>query len=199
MPQSTTSTTDTARSARTQTSHTSTPPSAKTDGATHQRAGKAAREQPAAQEAIRLLRADHRAVNKLFAAYEDESKTAKKQALVAQICTALSIHAQIEEEIFYPAAQKALKDHELVPEARVEHETLKYLIAQVEGKTPDGDEFDAKIKVMSEYVKHHVREEQNELFPKVKETDLDMYVLGTQLFERKEELFAAAGMSPPAP
>jgi uncharacterized protein (UPF0335 family) len=87
--------------------------------------------------------------------------------------------------------KKALKDKELVPEATVEHATLKALIAQVEGIEPDGEMFDAKVKVMSEYVKHHVKEEQNEMFPKAKGTKLDMQALGQQMAARKAELLAA--------
>jgi hemerythrin-like domain-containing protein len=100
------------------------------------------------------------------------------------------VHAQVEEEIFYPAIKQALKDKELVPEATVEHATLKDLVAQVEGVEPDGEMFDARIKVLSEYVKHHVKEEQEEMFPKAKATRLDMVELGAQLSERKAELFA---------
>jgi len=103
----------------------------------------------------------------------------------------LGIHAQVEEEIFYPAVKAALKDKELVPEATVEHATLKGLIAQVEGKEPDGEMFDAKIKVMSEYVKHHVKEEQSEMFPKARKTRLDMQALGEQIATRKAELKAS--------
>ena len=114
----------------------------------------------------------------------------RKKNLVTQICIALTVHAQIEEEIFYPAVKKALKDTKLVPEATVEHATLKELIAQVKDVEPDGEMFDAKIKVMSEYVKHHVKEEQNEIFPKAKATKLDMMELGAQLAARKDELMA---------
>jgi hemerythrin superfamily protein len=146
---------------------------------------------PKSKDAIALLRADHKLVSDLFDEYEKARSNSKKKSLVKQICTELSVHAQIEEEIFYPAAKKALKDKELIPEATVEHATLKDLIAQVEGVEPDGEMFDAKIKVMSEYVKHHVKEEQNELFPKVKTTNLDLVELGAQLTERKEELLAA--------
>ncbi len=143
-----------------------------------------------AQDAIALLKADHELVSDLFDEYENSHSTAKKKRIVAQICDELTVHAQLEEEIFYPAVKRALKDHELIPEARVEHATLKDLIAQVEGKEPDGEMFDAKIKVMHEYVKHHVKEEQNEIFPKAKSTDLDMMKLGAKLSERKEELLA---------
>ncbi|MFO1389130.1 hemerythrin domain-containing protein [Cellvibrio sp.] len=143
------------------------------------------------KEAIALLRADHKQVNELFEEYEKTRSSARKKTLVQQICTELTIHAQIEEEIFYPAVKKALRDKELIPEATVEHATLKELIAQVEGIEPDGEMYDAKIKVLSEYVKHHVKEEQNEIFPKVKATTLDLVELGMQLTERKEELMAA--------
>lgn len=145
---------------------------------------------PKPPEAIALLKADHKLVSQLFAEYEKLRSPSKKKQLVLKICTELSVHAQVEEEIFYPAVKRALKDKELVPEATVEHATLKDLIAQVEGVEPDGEMFDAKIKVMSEYVKHHVKEEQNEMFPKAKNTKLDMFELGAQLLERKTELLA---------
>lgn len=143
------------------------------------------------QDATALLRADHKRVNDLFSEYEETHSIAKKKRIVEQLCNELTVHAQVEEEIFYPAVKQALKDKELIPEARVEHETLKSLIAQVEGMEPDGEMFDAKIKVMHEYVKHHVKEEQNEIFPKAKSTDLDMMKLGAELSQRKEELIAA--------
>lgn len=144
-----------------------------------------------AQDATALLKADHELVSELFDEYEVSRSSAKKKKIVSQICDELTMHAQVEEEIFYPAVKRALKDHELIPEAQVEHATLKDLIAQVEGKEPDGEMFDAKIKVMREYVKHHVKEEQNEIFPKAKSTDLDMMELGAKLSERKEELRAS--------
>lgn len=140
-------------------------------------------------DAITLLRADHKEVNDLFDAFEKTKSDIKKKKIVAEICTALTVHAQIEEEIFYPAFKQALKDKELIPEATVEHATLKELIAQVKDVEPDGEMYDAKIKVLSEYVKHHVKEEQTEIFPKAKSaTKLDLFELGGQLFQRKEEL-----------
>lgn len=144
-----------------------------------------------ARDATALLRADHQAVSKLFGEYEQTRSAAKKKTLVEQICTELTVHAQVEEEIFYPAVKAALKDKELVPEATVEHATLKSLIAQVEGVEPDGEMFDAKIKVMSEYVKHHVKEEQNEMFPKAKSAKkLDLIELGARIEQRKSELMS---------
>lgn len=141
-----------------------------------------------AQEATALLRADHKLVSTLFEQYESARSATKKRALVAQICTELTVHAQIEEEIFYPIVKKALKDTELIPEASVEHETLKNLIAQIEDAEADDEMYEARVKVLSEYVKHHVKEEQNELFPKVKASNLDLMEIGAQLAQRKEEL-----------
>lgn len=145
---------------------------------------------PKAQEATALLKADHKLVSLLFEQYESARSSTKKKAIVSQICTELTVHAQIEEEIFYPQVKAALKDKELIPEATVEHATLKELIAQIEDGEPDDEMYDAKVKVLSEYVKHHVKEEQNEIFPKAKASKLDMHALGEQLMQRKEELLA---------
>ena len=145
---------------------------------------------PAPKEAIAMLRADHKKVSDLFADYEKARAPAKKMALVKAICTELAVHAQVEEEIFYPAVKAALKDQELVPEAIVEQATMKELIGQIEDKEPDGEMFDAKVKVLSEYVKHHVKEEHTEMFPKAKASGLDMLALGQQLAARKSELMA---------
>jgi hemerythrin-like domain-containing protein len=145
---------------------------------------------PAAKDAIALLKADHEMVSGLFAEYEKTRSVAKKKALVAEICTELSVHAQIEEEIFYPKVKAVLKDTELVAEATVEHAGVKGLIAELEGLEPDGEMYDAKVKVLSEYVKHHVKEEQNEMFPKAKATSLDLLELGARMTARKAELLA---------
>ena len=145
-----------------------------------------------AKDAVRLLRADHKLVDELFDQFESARSSKKKQEIAMEICTELTIHAQIEEEIFYPAAQEALKDKTLVPEAQVEHETLKYLIGQIKDESPESELWEAKVKVLSEYVKHHVKEEQNEMFPKVKATKLDLLALGEKLEARKAELKAAA-------
>ena len=152
------------------------------------------------QDAIALLRADHKKVSELYAQYESSRSPAKKKALVATICLELSVHARVEEEIFYPAVKAALKDKEMIPEAQVEHASLKELIAQVKDREPDGEMFDAKIKVMSEYTKHHVKEEQNEMFPAARKTRLDMLDLGARIAARKEELMANPELldAPPA-
>ena len=162
----------------------STQPAAAARGA----AKPSARISSATPDAIALLRADHSLVSGLFAEYEKTRSVSRKKALVSQICMELSVHAQVEEEIFYPAVKAALHDKEMVPEATVEHQTLKDLISQVEGREPDGEMFDAKVMVLSEYVKHHVKEEQNEMFPKAKGAKLDMEGLGAQILARKEEL-----------
>jgi hemerythrin superfamily protein len=147
----------------------------------------------APKDAIALLKADHAAVSEKFAEYEKTRSVPDKKALVAEICTALSVHAQIEEEIFYPAVKAALKDKLLVPEATVEHASVKDLVAQLEGIEPDGEMYDAKVKVLSEFVKHHVKEEQNEMFPKAKASALDLVDLGARMAARKDALMTQAG------
>ena len=144
------------------------------------------------QDAMKLLKTDHEEVAKMFEEYErvkdrDESK---KTDLIDRICTALSAHAQIEEEIFYPAARNALEEdgEELLDEAEVEHGSIKSLIAQLEIMSPDDELCDATVKVLSEYVDHHVKEEEGELFPKLKKTDLDLDGLGEELAEHKAQL-----------
>lgn len=127
----------------------------------------------APQDAIAMLKADHEAVSQMFVAYKKTRSVAKKKTLVAEICT-------------------ALKDKLLVPEATVEHNGVRDLIAQLEGIEPDGEMYDAKVKVLSEYVKHHVKEEQNEMFPKAKASSLDMVKLGARMGARKEDLLAQA-------
>lgn len=142
------------------------------------------------QSATALLRADHKLVSGLFSEYEKSRSTSKKKQLVDKICMELSVHAQVEEEIFYPAFKMAVKDTELVPEATVEHASLKDLIAQIEGGDVEDEMFDARVKVLSEYVKHHVKEEQNEMFPKAKSSDMDLEELGDQIASRKREILA---------
>lgn len=148
---------------------------------------------PAApKDAIALLKADHEAVSHLFEEYESTQSMLKKKSLVGKICNALNVHAQIEEEIFYPAVKAALKDKLLVPEATVEHAGVKDLIAQLQGIEPDGEMYHAKVKVLSEYVKHHVKEEQTEMFAKAKSSSLDMVELGARMIARKNDLLAQA-------
>ena len=144
------------------------------------------------KDAIAMLKSDHEAVSHLFAEYTKTHSVTNKKALVAEICTALSVHAQIEEEIFYPAVKAALQDKSLIPEAIVEQAGMKILIAQLQGVDPDGEMYDAKVKVLSEYVTHHVKEEHTEMFPKAKASALDMAELGARMAARKDDLLAHA-------
>jgi hemerythrin superfamily protein len=140
------------------------------------------------KEATAILRADHKLVSALFAEFEKTEAKVKKRDLAEKICRELTIHAQIEEEIFYPAIRGVLDDKELLPEAEVEHGSLKQLIADIENTDTDDELFAARVKVLGEYVKHHVKEEQNEIFPQVRSSDLDMVELGALLMQRKKEL-----------
>ena len=149
-----------------------------------------AKKNAAPMEATAMLRADHKKVGELFDAFEKTNSAARKKKIVSEICMELTVHTTLEEEIFYPAVKAALKDHELVPEATVEHGSVKDLIAQVKDVEPDGEMYDARVKVMGEFVKHHVKEEQTEMFPKAKKTKLDMIALGAQMAARKAELMA---------
>jgi|GEM_PF-149057 len=143
------------------------------------------------KNAIALLKADHQEATELFEQFKNARSAAQKKTLVGEICLALSVHMRIEEDIFYPAVKKALggdeDGKELVPEARVEHASLKTLIGQVES-APESEEFEAKVQVMSEYTKHHVQEEEGEMFPKVKSSGLDLGDLGQKMQARKLEL-----------
>ena len=147
-------------------------------------------------DAINLLIADHREVKALFRAYDQLVQTDgdddEKQELALQICTMLTVHATVEEELFYPAAREVLgEDEDLVDEAEVEHASALDLIEQIEQSSPGDDSlFDAKVKVLGEYIDHHVKEEEGEMFPKVRKSDLDIDSLGEEMAERKEELLA---------
>jgi hemerythrin superfamily protein len=144
----------------------------------------------APRDAIALLRADHQTVQELFDRYEKTRSADRKGPLAEQICNELTVHAQIEEEIFYPAARQAIREADLIDEATVEHQTAKDLIAQIQGGKPGDELFDAKVKVLGEYIRHHVKEEQNELFPQVRKTKLDLRELGERLQARKQELMS---------
>jgi len=149
----------------------------------------------APSDAIEMLMSDHKAVKALFKQYdklaEADGDADEKQAIAQQICEMLTVHATVEEELFYPAAREVLGDDEdLVDEADVEHSTAKDLIAQLEGSSPDEALYDAKVKVLGEYIDHHVKEEESEMFPKVKKAKLDTKSLGLEMAARKDELMA---------
>ena len=153
------------------------------------------------KDAIALLKADHREVERYFEEFEKARSDDRKQELAAKICAALTVHATIEEEIFYPAFLEATEEEDLHHEAAVEHEAAKRLIADIEASGPEDDYFDARVTVLSEIVKHHVKEEEQPegLFAKSRDSDMDLNALGEQLATRKGELMqgkpakAAAG------
>ena len=153
------------------------------------------------QDAIALLKADHRKVEELFVQFESASGAGKKEKLARQICLELTVHAQIEEEIFYPACEGKVEE-DLLKEAYVEHDGAKVLIAEIEAGGPGDDYYDAKVKVLSEEIKHHVKEEEQRdgVFAQAREKDLDLKALGEQMAARKKELmtgFEDNGLPPP--
>jgi hemerythrin superfamily protein len=145
-------------------------------------------------DATALLARDHAEVKKLFKQYEKladaEAEGEERQALAERICAMLTVHATIEEEIFYPAAREADVEDDLLDEAEVEHASAKELIAQIQGMEPDDDLYDAKVTVLGEYVEHHVQEEEGEMFPKCRRAKMDLAGLAASLAERKAELMA---------
>jgi hemerythrin superfamily protein len=149
------------------------------------------------KDACDLLDADHKAVKKLFKEYEEMTGSKargiaqKKMELAQQICQELTVHAQIEEEIFYPAVREAIKDKDVIAEANVEHQSAKELIAQIRGMSEPDEMFDAKVKVLGEYIDHHVKEERGEIFPKARAArKLDLVGMRDELESRKEELMS---------
>jgi hemerythrin superfamily protein len=152
------------------------------------------------QDAIALLKEDHRSVEKLFSDYETAKGDGRKQTLARRICLELTVHTTIEEEIFYPACDGKI-DEQLLKEAYVEHDAAKVLIAEIEGGEGKGDDFfDAKVQVLGEEITHHVREEEKELFPQVRKAEIDLDALGERLALRKAELmreFKASGVPEP--
>ncbi len=162
-------------------------------------ARKAARQ----KDACDLLDADHKAVKKMFDDFKTLSESrsrssSKKRELADQICMELTVHALLEEEIFYPAARGAIKDNALLNEAMVEHASAKDLIAQIREMDESDEMFDAKVLVLGEYIDHHVKEERNEIFPKVRKSRLDLVGMRDELQSRKEELMAEAEEAEPA-
>jgi hemerythrin superfamily protein len=144
-----------------------------------------------AQDALSLLIADHREASDLFEQFENlgDRARASKQKLVQKVCKALLVHTRIEEEILYPAVRAAIKELEdKIDEAVVEHAAAKDLIKQLHDMDPEDDLYDAKVKVLSEEIEHHVGEEEKEMFPQVRKSDLDLDALGQELAQRKQEL-----------
>jgi hemerythrin superfamily protein len=166
-------------------------PSQENTMATRKTKKKSSTKRPAT-DAISLLKADHRQVEQWFEAFEKTKSDSKKQDLAARICKALTVHTTIEEEIFYPAFLAATEDKDTHHEAEIEHAGAKNLIAQIEKSGPDDDYFDAKVKVLSEMIKHHVNEEEQRggMFAEAKQSDMDLAAVGTQLAGRKQQLMA---------
>ena len=142
------------------------------------------------QDAIALLKADHRQMEEWFEQFESTRSDDRKQKLALQCCQALKVHTQIEEEIFYPAFLEATEEEDIHHEAEVEHNGAKTLIAQIEASGPNDDYYDAKVKVLSEMIKHHVKEEEQPggMFAEAKDSKMDLVTVGRQLVARKNEL-----------
>lgn len=150
---------------------------------------------PAARDALEVLKADHQAVKKLFANYKkllkaEDADEQEKQDLAHQICSQLTVHARLEEEIFYPALRQALEEQDLLDEAEVEHATAKDLIAQIREMAPGDELYDAKVTVLSEYIDHHVEEEEGEIFKKARKADVDLQELGDAMESRRADVEA---------
>jgi hemerythrin superfamily protein len=141
--------------------------------------------------AINLLTEDHAKVRKMFKQFEknhEKMEDAEKAELVEQICMELTVHAQVEEDIFYPAAREAIEEQDLLDEAEVEHASAKELISQLQSMKPGDELYDAKVTVLGEYIDHHVKEEEKEMFPKVRKARVDLEMLAEQIEERKQQL-----------
>ena len=145
------------------------------------------------KDAIALLKADHRKVEDLFEKFESASKSDQKRKLAEQICNELKVHATIEEELFYPALRGAIDD-DLLDEAYVEHDGAKVLINDILASAPDAEFYDAKVTVLSEDIKHHVKEEEQRggMFSQAKDSSVDLVALGEQMMARKLELMPQA-------
>ena len=144
--------------------------------------------------AIDMLKEDHAKVKKAFKEFEnlDRSDTEACRQVVKTVCEDLKVHTTLEEEIFYPAVRAAIEDEDIMNEAAVEHETAKMLIEQLENSGPDDPQYFATFTVLGEYVMHHVKEEEGEMFPQAKKAELDLDALGEQMKARKEELVGQA-------
>ena len=143
-------------------------------------------------DAVALLKADHRIVEDLFEKFEKASGDGKKKAIAEQICMELTVHAKIEEEIFYPACEGKVEE-DLLKEAYVEHDSAKILIAEIEAGGPSDEFYDAKVKVLGEQIEHHVQEEEQRvegMFSQARKAGVDMDALGQELAARKAELIA---------
>ena len=157
----------------------------------------AGHDSPKDQDAIAMLMADHKKVKKLFAEFEklkEHGGDDEKSEIVGQICNELKIHTTLEEEIFYPAVRKSIKDSDLMDEALVEHAGAKELIEQLEDADPADDLYDAKVTVLGEQIDHHVKEEEGDMFPKARHAHVDTAALGAEMATRKAALMTEMGI-----
>lgn len=141
-------------------------------------------------DAVALLKADHRQVETWFEQFEGARSASRKKQLATDICNALKVHTLIEEEIFYPAFLKATKDEDMYHEAYIEHDGAKKLIAEIEASGPEDDWYSSKVHVLSEMIKHHVKEEEQPsgMFAEAKQSRMDLKQIGQELAARKQEL-----------
>ena len=155
-----------------------------------QKKKRALRSRGDAPSAISLLKSDHREVEALFSQFEKATGAARKRTIVQKICDALTVHMKIEEDIFYPPARDALKraGEDLLDEAEVEHEGIKWRIELLQKMRPEDDLYDAEVKVLAEYVRHHVKEEERKLFPRLYLSDFDNAGVGEKLALKKEQM-----------
>jgi hemerythrin superfamily protein len=141
-------------------------------------------------DVVQILHRDHQTVAEMFFQYTQLEEDDEKKELVAEIIKELSIHAQVEEELVYPAIRAAEDSEDMMDEADTEHHVVKYLLAELSEMEPDDDHYDSKVTVLCELVNHHVQEEEKEIFEKLEDADLDLEELGSKVMSRKEELSA---------
>jgi hemerythrin superfamily protein len=169
-------------------------PASKTTRAAPRAAGRASR-----PDVLKMLAEDHKKVTRMFEQFqkmkeEEDPDTEAKQMLVEVCCAELTVHAQLEEELFYPALRDAIDDMDLLDEAEVEHASAKQLITELAAMQPDDDLYDAKFTVLGEYVKHHIEEEEKEIFPKAKKAKLDLAAMAAEATERKMQIREELGL-----
>lgn len=164
-------------------------PTASTRSGSTRKTGAARSAAPRTPDAIQLLKADHREAEETFEQFEKARSKDRKKALADKVCMMLTVHTMIEEEVFYPACRGEIED-DLVDEAYVEHNSAKQLIAEIEAGSPEDEMWEAKVTVLSEYIKHHVKEEEQTggMFSQARAAKLDLKALGQQMAQRKEEL-----------
>ena len=173
---------------------------AKSSGKSSSRSTQRSGARTSSEDALHLLAEDHKKVIEMFEDFEEMKEENSEdeealQLLVEPACAELTIHAQVEEEVFYPAAREAIDDMDLLDEAEVEHASARQLISELAAMQPGDDLYAAKFTVLGEYVKHHIQEEEKELFPKLKKAHIDLVELGEEIRERKLELQDELGVT----